>query len=573
MKTEKEKAKLLKVKEKAKANLLKVKEKEKTKLLLKKHIGGDDYVINMKIHMRDYAKYKEPSIYLEKANINKEILHDVVYRPYSTDIEKNIINSLVSSESGNKFEYFWDNIVRLYEIGNFPKIKTAVYEEMRKAVAVDIYDIISSKVFYNCVIIPSDLVIQVETCDDLLELQEKINEHIIHNISSLLRFKQKLYNDKYIIQNISLQCVNGGAHRLKIIITPDDYISFIDPNSSSLIYTGYSAMFDNLYIIYKSLESITFTVSGKDYTISCPQLDSTTNIQAMLSVGDSDRIGACTIISNLIIHVMIHMHVSSLKAINLISTTIVRKFLVNESVEPFADGYLIFLYNMSLCENTKKPLITLPDVKKNIDDYVKTVTLTFKDNSSNIGSFDFVDRVPLDKLADMSPIRKSTEPQVIPKKSFFSRIKLPWRTGTVFNLKEEFNKKTPIYYTSEGLMPFPTAVPLTPEKSSDVPFSIPSLDNLDKDTLLYKKTLLENEINAIKANGNVFINLFINNKIGEILIIKYGIDVLQEFFKHKSIFTSLFNLKKSTPRLLESIGNEYSNFLEKYKEAVEYRIK
>jgi hypothetical protein len=65
----------------------------------------------------------------------------------------------------------------------------------------------------------------------------------------------------------------------------------------------------------------------------------------MLSVGNG-RVGACTILSTLLVHVMVYMRINSKKAVNLISTIIVRKFIMKESIEPFADGYLIFLYNL-----------------------------------------------------------------------------------------------------------------------------------------------------------------------------------------------------------------------------------
>jgi hypothetical protein len=583
---EKEKAKLVKEKAKAKAKLVKekekaklVKEKEKAKLV-KIQNGGNRYATNMynyhkymKMHKDlpydvsniDHFFANEATKFFNDAYTNKEVLHDTVYKDYSKEKYTPIIDKLVSSNKSNKFEEFWDNIVKLYTIGEYNIITTDVYEEMRASVAVDdLYDSrIMSKVCHNCIFLNGTL--RFEICKPIQFSELDICNHITTYITKLLKFKQTSeYNDKYFLQNIGVVCANGGAHRLKLIITPDDEISIIDPDSISLNYSGYDEFFDNLYKIYKRLEKIEILVSHKKYSIVLPQLDSALNIQTMLSVGDIDRKGACTIISNLIVHVMVHMCISSKKAVNLISTTIVRKFILNTSVESFADGYLLFLYNIGFYNDpTNQPLINKPEVAETLEDFLKTLTLEMKGDDFLPGLYkklftkakDSPQRIPLEKLSLISPMRspvavKKTRPTFL---DMFKKTILPWKKGTKFNLKPDLENKTPIYVTNLGLMPFKTVCPLVPKLSQEDPFVLPEpfIKNVGD------KELLENEIEKITKHEE-HITGFIYAKIGEILIVKYTLDKLLPYF-----YLDLSDFKSSPDICIQKFGKGYVEFLKK----------
>jgi hypothetical protein len=575
---QKAKAKLLKQKAKAKAKLLKEKEKDKllkqkakAKLLkekaklLKTHnckikqIGGySDYVSKM-IEHHNYLRLfeeegKDPN-YPFYSNRAEEVLVEAeirkpfylkVYTDYST-YEDNKIDKLVSSDNNNKFEEFWDNITYLYNETEKKKeedfkIETEDYEEMRCNVALDTANDnrINSKIFHNCILLDASLTIEI--CNDINFPILKICEYIISYINKLLNFKTK-YNDKYFLQNISVRCEKKGSHRLKLIITPDDEISIIDPGSTSLKYDGGSGvLFDNLYKFYKQLEVM--PLHNNKYIVF-PQLDSALDIQEMLSVSDT-RKGACTIISNLIVHVMVYMRITSKKAVHLISTTIVRKFILGIAVDKFADGYLLFLYNIGFCKLKNTPLINNVDVKNDIADFFKSDVGDLKMIGDSLfdGIYNKIHRtfipikspirIPLNKLPTLSPIIRlptNEDPSSNQFLNIFKNIRLRWKRGTTFNLKpDSVENKTPIYYTESGLMPFKTLCPIVQIKSKTEETPFECIENLiiTNENIM----LLEEEINMIAQHkANIFISEYIYIKIGEFLIVKYGLDKLLSYLK------------------------------------------
>ena len=598
----KEKAKLMKekaklMKDKAKAKLLKAK-LLKAKLLKDKQIGGSSYAINMHNYHRYMELYNSSNktrnkpvfeFYKEWANkaLNKanenptsHLSHLKVYSDYSKyeDTDKNIIDKLVSSDNNNKFEEFWDNITYLYDKqadlyktqqgGLEFKIEERDYEEMRVTVAVDASyeNRINSNVFHNCIIL--DVYLGIEICDDMRFPLDNICEHIINYINKLLEFKKNNYNDKYFLQDIGISCGDSG-HRLKLIITPADEISIIDPGSTSLSNSGYSTLFNNLYKLYKKLE---VTPLNNKSCIVFPQLDSALDIQYMLSVSE-DRMGACTIISNLIVHVMVNMRITSKKAVNLISTTIVRKFIMNISIESFADGYLLFLYNIAFYKNPgNKPFINNEDVKTNITNFFKNDVgdLEMRGDSMVLRIYNNIrrnfahpvnspQRVPLEKLQTTSPMRTPTIKD--PFLNIFKTIKLPWKKGTRFNLKKDLIHKTPIYDEKSGLMPFETYCNKFLVKSSET--ERPFVFTKKKRLTATDRDLLKKEIDGIEKHNEILLD-FIYPKIGEVLIGKYGLPTLFDYFNNKRdsevhLDTAFF--QKSPERTIRMIGEEYVAFL------------
>jgi hypothetical protein len=203
---------------------------------------------------------------------------------------------------------------------------------------------------------------KLEICNSILSNIRLVCAHIKTYITKMISFMKMKNIDRYIIQNVVVVCnKRNAAHRLMIVISPNDTesnlvreIALIDPGSRS-VYKTSDFLYQITHQIYKCLDNNKITTSDDktSYRIECPQLDSITSIQTMLSVNEK-RTGACTVVTYLIVNVMVYMRINSQEALNIISATIVKKFILGQSIVNFADGYLLYLYNVI---DIKQPLL------------------------------------------------------------------------------------------------------------------------------------------------------------------------------------------------------------------------
>lgn len=431
-----------------------------------------------------------------------------MFRDYSkmSVYQQNIIYNLTVSSTKNTFEEFWDNITGLYKSSGYNNISVKEYEEMRGTNALDSFYF--SKIEYA--IYPRCIVIHLL---DTFEVNDKFQVQLVCTklniyFTNLLNFTEiEKLNNKYIIQRLGTP-----NHAISCIISHSPYyeIAIIDPNSMLLEVTNH-----NITSLFKCIDNKKIkTAYGNEYTIVCPQLHSMVNIQGLLHVS-SKRIGACTIIAKLIPQVMIYMKVPSLKAIQIITTTILRKILSGESIVPFADGYTAYLFNIGsyrdprhkipIMEDEKKPYIAL--AKKFFTKYGFKKPNLFSKNTDYFAVF--MGELNNNKFYRNSPTRSPIHELEIPK-----------------------NKK--LYIDRNGFMPFKTYWPITSVPVKNMPIDkngalalIPILEQKNA------KSLITNELNAIRSIKKHFM-YSVYDKIGEILYLKYGKENINKYFNQKS---------------------------------------
>ena len=613
---EKEKAKAIKEKEKAKAIKEKVKkkakaikEKEKAKAIKEK---AHKKMKNEKISIK-YRGGSEENTGCNQWNADGLILRNTSY------IEQ-IFTELIKSEKTNKFEFFWDSITEFYK-----KIKDQVskdkfysaqkiyystgiiceqiYEHMRMFVAFgdnpNDHSVLLGLRIYPCsFFIRKNIIIKI--CNNIPFNINLICEYLKDYIKNIIDFK--INNDellkKYIIQNITIYCTSDVSHRLILVITPTDTedtndveIAIIDPGSFSTNYTG-DVLFDTTYKIFKCLDKKDITAhNGRKYKIVCPQLDSVMDVQLMLSVGNN-REGACAIIAYLIVNTMIYMKIKAREAIQLISTIIVRKFMLQESIVSFADGYLLYLFNIHKSPHLRPTCKMDDDEEANKKLEERFFELISKKVVKETGSSFFVDfgvvknaiksyisspysiRVPFEKIESYSGEQVVLEDTPAIKTPWYLEHNIRWlfKGVDVVNI-------TPIYVPEEGLVPFKTVYPITPfttEVRINYTDGYKTIDRVDSiynfTPVIYTNKndiiqLVQKELTAIKTD-NQFIQNFINLKIGEMIYLKVKPVFRWVYFSKflKQIYPD-FNYSYETlgnSAFISKIGESYIDSLIKY---------
>lgn len=435
-----------------------------------------------------YKRYKE----FKKQTAIAEPIYVKMFRDYSKFSlrHKNILRNLTVSNKKNTFEEFWDNITELYKASGYSDISTKEYEEMRVTNALDAqyFSKIQYGVFPNCIVIHPL---------DNFELNDRFQVQLV--CTKLTKYFTNLLNfintKKYIIQDLGLP-----DHRISCVISRNE-IAIIDPNS--MLIESVESYIDNTNL-FKCIDNTKIkTKNGLEYTIVCPQLHSMTNILTLLNVS-SKRIGACTIVARMIPQVMIYMKIPALKAIQIITTEIVRKLLLHKSIVPFADGYTTFLYNIGsyrdtipIMEDEKKPYIAL--VNKFFTKYGFSKPKLFSKNTD-----------------------------------YFAVFMAQLNTNKFYRTDKPKNNK--IYIHRNGLMPFKTYWPITSVPVKNMPVDtngklclIPIIEKKNA------KTLLNRELDAIRSVKNKH---EVYKKIGEILYLKYGKENIDKYFKQKSYTNS-----------------------------------
>jgi hypothetical protein len=531
---------------------------------------------------------------------------------YDTLPNKDIlIEPLLTPSHTNRIEPFFDKIQEIYklklELDNKP-IDDETYEFMRLSNIFDYYsgNPILNRVFRECILIPKVFALQV--CNYIkmnAKFQILVNAFLIRNhVEKIIDFAiQNNFTDKYIIQDVRVDCKDKGGHQLKIVISPDKTISFIDPNSQFITeHIDTNVLFYNLTEMYKELEKEDNQIkrSGGKWAFIMPQLDSLSNIQSMLSVNNK-RIGACTIVSILIAHIMIYMKISALKAVSLLSTIIVRKFLLRESIVPFADGYTVFLYNLfSYNRSPKEPLSFRPKIRKKLVDFVNVNEMEFSieynynenlwkiakelTDLKKIGDFMMkyvtknkasIIRTPLRKIDTISAV-KAVAVDDDKKIKLYKNFSVPWNKKK-FDLVEKIDAKTPLFSTDTGLMPFEkTVYKITPSLE---------INKIEKDANRILNTtnknetieMLTKEIDAIDVdkdqkrtykNPNTILRNSIILKIGEIL---YSNKINEKYIKEKHEFLD-FKDEFGMKILLNKLGNKYYKHLLNIRRRLEQKI-
>ena len=254
----------------------------------------------------------------------------------------------------------------------------------------------------------------------------------------------------------------------------------------------------------------------------------------MLDV-NAKRVGACAIIAKLIPHVMVNMKVNSLKAIRIITTTIVRKFLLCESNIPFADGYTTFIYNMHSYSGKEVPI--MEDTAK---PYMRLVANFVKENELEPPQI-------ISKETDLFALFMSK----FTKDKFYRYSKVPTDLGV--------DVQTSLYIDKDGLMPFPTYWKLTEKKCNGMPKDGDKMCLIPQETVVNIE-LIKTELKSI-MNKNKFIRRFIYIKIGEIIYLKYGKENTDVYLYQEGYRYLKNNIQKSIYVLGECYVTELKRLL------------